>query len=162
MTFLRFVALVALAFWVGGLSVLGIFAAPSLFAILQAHDPTSGRELAGAVFGAIFQHFQYAACGAGLLLLLSIGLRAALGPRPRHFKARLWIATAMLGASAATTFVIAPRIDAIRAHTAGAVANLPESDPQRVAFGRWHGLSSGLMLLTILGGVGLAWQEAGD
>ena len=162
MTFLRFLALVSLACWIGGLAALGLFAAPSLFAMLQAHDPSGGREMAGAIFGTIFLRFQYAALAAGVLLLVSIGFRAALGPRPRHFKARLWIAAAMLAASVATAFVIAPRIDAIRLATAGAVANLPAGDAQRVAFGRLHGLSSGLMLLTIAFGLGLLWQEATD
>lgn len=162
MTFLRFIAFVALAFWVGGLVALGLFAAPSLFVTLQAHDPAAGRELAGAAFGAIFQRFQYFALGAGVLLLVSIGFRAALGPRPRHFKARMLVAAVMLASSAATAFLIAPRIDKIRASTSGAVANLPEQDPQRVAFGRLHGASSGLMLLTIVAGLGLFWKEASD
>lgn len=162
MTFLRFIALVALAFWVGGLVALGVLAAPSLFATLQAHDPAGGRELAGAAFGAIFLRFQYYAIPAGVLLMISIGFRAALGPRPRHFKARMWVAAVMLAATAVSVFVITPRIDAIRSATSGAVANLPESDPQRIAFGRWHGASSGLMLLTILAGLGLFWKEASD
>jgi hypothetical protein len=162
MTFLRFIGLVALAFWVGGLVALGLLAAPSLFATLQAHDPAGGRELAGAAFGAIFLHFQYYAIGAGVLLMVSIGFRAALGPRPRHFKARFWIATVMLAATLATVFLVTPRINAIRVATSGAVANLPENDPQRIAFGRWHGASSGLMLLTIVAGLGLLWKESSD
>lgn len=162
MTLLRFIALVALACWVGGLVALGLLAAPSLFATLQAHDPAGGRELAGAAFGAIFLKFQYYALSAGALLLVSIGFRAALGPRPHHFKARMWVATMMLAATAATIFVVTPRIDAIRQATAGAVASLPADNPQRIAFGRWHGASSGLMLVTILAGLGLLWKESSD
>ena len=69
---------------------------------------------------------------------------------------------AMLAMSLITMFVIIPNIDAIRAGVDGAIALLPEGDPQRVAFGRWHGLSSGLMLATILCGLGLAWAEMRD
>ncbi len=162
MTLLRFIALVALAFWVGGLVVLGLLGAPSLFATLQSHDPVGGRELAGAAFGAMFLTFQYYALAAGVVLIVSIGFRAALGPRPHHFKARMWVATVMLAATATTIFVITPRIDAIRVATSGAIANLPVDHPQRIAFGRWHGASSGLMVLTILAGLGLLWKESSD
>jgi hypothetical protein len=75
---------------------------------------------------------------------------------------RIWTVLAMIAMSLVTMFVIIPNIDAIRLAIDGAVAALPASDPQRVAFGRWHALSSGLMLATILAGLGLAWAEVRD
>ena len=59
MAWLRLVSLVLLALWVGGLAVLGFVAAPAIFAALEAHDPTAGRALAGAVFGAVLWRFHY-------------------------------------------------------------------------------------------------------
>lgn len=159
MSFLRLIGAAALAFWVGGLAALGAIAAPTLFASLASHDPTGGRELAGVVFGLIFMHFQYAAWAAGAVLLLSLGLRALLGPRPRRFKLRIWVGVGMLVASMVTVLLITPRIEAIRTSVTGPVAALPDQDPRKVAFGRWHGLSSGLMLVTILSGLGLLWAE---
>jgi hypothetical protein len=162
MIFLRWIALLALAFWVGGLAVLGLITAPVLFAVLETHAPGSGRELAGAVFGAAFTRFEYGALGAGAVLLGSIGVRAALGPRPRHFGVRMWIAAFMLAATAATTFWIAPRIAHLSAAISGPVASLADADPRRKAFGLWHGASTGLLLGTLLAGVALLWAEAHD
>src|SRR5689334_6001993 len=142
MVFLRWLGLLALGFWIGGLVALGLVAAPALFAVLQQHDPAAGRELAGAAFGAIFNRFQYWTWAAGALLLVSIGFRAALGPRPKRFGLRMWIASGMLAASLVTVFVVTPRINAIAAASGQPLASLAANDPRRVEFGRWHGASS--------------------
>ncbi len=162
MTLLRFLSLVALAVWIGGLGVLGAIAAPAVFQTLEAHDPSAGREAAGVVFGAIFQQFQPAAwiCG-GLLLALFAG-RAALGPRPRHTRVRVWLVVAMLAVSLTTGLVLVPRMDRIRVEAPGGVTRLPAEDTRRLAFDRLHGLSSSLMLLTLAGGLALFWFEAKD
>ena len=108
MTGLRYVALVALAVWVGGLVALGTVAAPALFAAIEAQNTPGGRELAGVLFGAVFSRFQYLAWALGLALLISLGARAALGPRPRRFAVRMWTVTAMLAGSLLATFFITP------------------------------------------------------
>jgi hypothetical protein len=162
MVFLRWLGLVALAFWVGGLIALGAIGAPVLFDVLQGHDPVMGRELAGAAFGAMFQRFQYWSWGAGLVLLMSIGFRAALGPRPKRFGLRMWVAAGMLALSLVTVFVITPRVNAIAASAGVPVASLDASDARRVEFGQWHGASSALMLLTVAAGIALLWAEAHD
>jgi hypothetical protein len=162
MTFLRYVALVALAVWVGGLVALGAVTAPELFNVLQGRDPAGGRELAGELFGGIFDRFQHVAWMLGGLLFVSLGTRAALGPRPRRFAVRMWTVLAMLLVSIATSVFITPRIDAIRRETPGTVAALTDDDPRKSTFGRLHALSNGLMLLTVLAGVGLIWVEMRD
>ena len=161
MFLLRFVAILALAVWIGGWIALG-GAAPVIFSVLDAHGGPAGRELAGRLFGEIFQRAQYGSWVLGLVVLLSLGARAALGPRPRRLGVRMWTATVMLAVSVATVFVIVPRIDRIRDSVAGPIANLPATDPRQITFGRLHGLSNGLMLLTILLGVGLTWAEVRD
>lgn len=162
MTLLRLASLLVLALWVGGLATLGFLAAPTIFSVLELHDAEAGRAMAGEVFGAVFQRFQHAAWVMGGLLLTLYGLRAALGPRPRRLALRMWTTTAMLGMSLATAIVIAPRIDAIRQSTTGAVAALADGDPRKGEFGRLHGVSNVLMLVTLLGGVGLIYSELKD
>ena len=159
---LRLLALAALASWVGGLMVLGFVVAPELFATLQQHDPAAGRELAALTFGEIFKQFQVLALVAGGLTLLSLGLRAAIGPRPRRMAIRIWVMVAMVVATVTTRFLIAPAIDRIREETDGPVASLPVDSSSRVLFGRLHGASTGLMLLTLVGGVWLIGIEARD
>jgi hypothetical protein len=162
MAFLRYLTFLALAAWVGGLAVLGGIAAPVVFAGLQAEHGMAGREIAGLLFGTMLERFQYVAWGAAAVLFLSYGLRAALGPRPRRTAVRIWTVTAMLAMSLITMFVLIPNIELIREGLDGAVALLPETEPRRISFGRLHGASTGLMLATILCGLGLAWAEMRD
>lgn len=162
MSLLRLASVLTLATWIGGLAVLGGVAAPTIFSVLEAHDPVAGRTLAGLVFGSVFERFQHVSWGLGVLLLLLLGARAALGPRPRRLAIRLWTVTAMLAMSLAAGLVLAPRIDAIRERTPGTVAGLPDTDPDKITFGRLHGLSNGLVLLTLVAGVGLFWVEMKD
>jgi hypothetical protein len=162
MSLLRLASVLILAAWTGGLAVLGGVAAPTIFSALEAHDPVAGRTLAGLVFGAVFERFQHLSWGLGAVLLLLLGARAALGPRPRRLAVRLWTVTAMLAMSLGTGLVLAPRIDAIRERTPGTVASLPDTDPAKIEFGRLHGLSNALMLVTLVAGIGLFWVEMKD
>lgn len=162
MALLRFASVLVLAIWVGGLATLGSLAAPEIFNVLERHDPERGRVLAGEVFGAVFQRFQRATWVLGALLIALYGLRALLGPRPRQLGLRVWTATGLLAMSLAGGLFIAPRIDAIRRATSLPVASLPDGDGTRAEFGRLHGLSTGLMLLTLLAGAGLMWTEMRD
>lgn len=162
MAWLRLVSLVLLALWVGGLAVLGFVAAPAIFAALEAHDPTAGRALAGAVFGAVLWRFHYWmwALGAGLLVLFVI--RRLLGPAPRHLSVRMGVVVLMLSLGAVSAYYISPRIDQIRNETSGAIASLTDGDPRKTEFGRLHGLSSILMLCTLGAGISLFWAELND
>jgi hypothetical protein len=156
---LRVISLALVAIWIGGLAVLGIIAAPVVFDVLETHDPVAGRTLAGLLFGTIFERFQHRAGGRGGGLLALLGLRAALGPRPRRLAIQLWLVIAMLAASAYTGLIIGPRIDHLRDTTPVTMASLPDDDARRVEFGRLHGLSNGLMALTLMAGLSLFWIE---
>jgi hypothetical protein len=158
----RVVSLALIACWIGGIIVLGLVVAPAVFGVLEAHDPVAGRTLAGLVFGDIFARFQQLAwfLGGGLLVLL--GARAALGPRPRRLAVQLWLVLGMLAASAYSGLILAPRIESLRADTATTVAALPDTDPRKIEFGRLHGLSNGLMVLTLLAGLSVFWIESRD
>ena len=162
MSVLRFASLVTLALWIGGLAILGIVAAPTIFSVLEGHDPIAGRMVAGEVFGSVFLQFQYVAWTAGGLLLVLLSLRAVLGPRPRMFLVRLIVVTTMLLGSLAAGVVLTPQIDAIRESTDGPVAALPDDDPRKAEFGRLHGLSNGLMVFVLVGGLWLMWAEMKD
>lgn len=159
MSFLRFVSLVALAIWIGGLAALGGVGAPAVFDVLQQVDPVGGRETAGLVFGTIFERFQHVAWALAAVLLGVLGARAALGPRPRRFGWRMWTIIAMLAISLTTSFYITPRIETIRRAIQGPVAGLADDDARKIEFGRLHGASNGLMLLTMFGGIWLIWME---
>ena len=76
----------------------------------------------------------------------------------------LWagLILALVALSAATAFVIAPRIDRLQRDTPTPIAALEDTDPRKVAFGRLHGLSTALMVVTVVAGAGLIWMETQD
>src|ERR1051325_5810151 len=81
---LRYVYVLALVVWLGGMLILGAVVAPTTFEVLQTQAGSAGRELAGAVFGTALARFHYVAYGAGAVLLLTLGAMRVLGPRPAH------------------------------------------------------------------------------
>src|SRR5690349_18145296 len=156
---LRYVALLALVVWIGGLAVLGAIAAPVAFDVTAARHLPDARLLAGALFGEMLRRFTLVSYGAGILLLLTLFVRRILGPRPHRWGIRTAIASLMLLASAYAGIVIASRITAIQQQIGVAPSSLPEADPRRIAFGRLHGVSTALQLVPILGGLALIFWE---
>ena len=155
---LRFVAALTLVIWIGGILALGAIAAPSIFDVL-AGQPDGGRLLAGALFGEILRRFHLVSYGAGALLLGSLLLRRVLGPAPRRFAWRAGIAAVMLSATAYSGLVVAARIARIQAEIGVAPSSLAAGDARRIEFGRLHGVSTGLQLIPILGGLMLMYWE---
>ena len=129
-----------LALWVGGLWVAGYVVAPSLFATLD------DRQLAGQLAGQVFRLMSYIGLLAGSLLLLSVLVRAA-----QHWARewRVWVLVSMLILVALGAFVIQPMM--VELKSGGIV---PGSE-QAATFGRMHGISSILFLLTSLLGLSL-------
>ena len=155
---LRFVALLTIVIWVGGLLALGAIAAPAIFDVL-AQQPDHGRLLAGALFGEILRRFHLVSYAAGVLLLATLMLRRVLGPAPRRFAWRAGLATLMLAATVYSGVVVAARIGQIQREIGVAPSSLPEGDPRRVEFGRLHGISTALQLVPLLGGLMLMYWE---
>ena len=58
--------------------------------------------------------FLSASIGCGVLLIVLLAIRAALGPRPRRVGLRLWTVMGMIALTAGTLTVLVPRIDGIR------------------------------------------------
>jgi hypothetical protein len=159
---LRVASLVVLAIWVGGLAALGFVAAPAIFSTLEAADPAGGRVLAAAVFGSVFTKFQYTTLALAAIFVALLVLRALLGPRPVRMAWRVWTVAAMIAFSAAALFYISPRIEQLRREAGGSMSALPDTDARKTEFGRLHGLSNVLMMLTLVAGVGLIWMESKD
>lgn len=156
---MRFISNLLSALWIGGLLALGYVAAPAAFSVLQAHDPATGRALAGELFGRTLLVAQHYLIGAGALQAVLLNVRAAVGPRPRHYKPQLIVMVLMIGLTAYSAFIVAPKIEAIRASANGPIAALSNDNPVKAEFGRLHGWSNGLMALTLLGAVSLMWFD---
>jgi len=157
---LRLVYVLALAVWLGGMTMLGAVVAPTIFQTLQAADPGSGRALAGLAFAAILTRFHFVAYGCGILLLVTLIAMALLGPRPKHFAIRCGIVAGMLLVSAYSGVAVLGEIDAIQREVGTLPSRLPEGDPRRVRFDALHQLSTRLMMVDLLGALVLLYWEA--
>jgi uncharacterized membrane protein len=156
---LRYIALLALVIWIGGLVALGAIAAPVAFDVTAARQLPEPRLIAGALFGEMLRRFTLVSYAAGGVILLSLMIRRILGPRPRHFGFRAGIVTVMLAAAAYAGIVVASRIATLQREIGAAPSSLPDGDPRRVEFGRLHGLSTVLQLVPLLGGLALlVWE----
>lgn len=157
---LRYVYLVALVVWLGGMIILGALVAPTTFQVLQTIEPATGRALAGDVFGTTIARFHYVAYGAGALLLVTLAAMALLGPRPRAFAIRAALIAAMLAVAVYSGVVVLGRLDAVQQEAGGLVSRLPPDDARRGRFDELHQLSTNLMLLNMAGGLALLYWEA--
>lgn len=159
---LRYLYVLALGVWLGGMVVLGVIVAPSTFQVLPASAPEMGRALAGELFGTILARFHYVAYTCGGVLLVSIGAMAVLGPRPRAFAVRLGLIVVMLLVSLYSGLIVLQTIDAIQLEAGRLPSLLPAGDPLRVRFDSLHQLSTRLMMANILGALVLLYWEARD
>jgi hypothetical protein len=159
---LRYAGLLALTLWVGGLLTLGAIVAPSIFEVLASRQVADGRMLAGAIFGETLRRFHLLAYACGAVLLVTLLARGVLGPRPVKFAVRLGIAVLMLAATAYSGIVVSSQIARAQSEIGAAPSSLPEGDPRRVAFGRLHATSTGLLLVPLAGGLLLLFMELND
>jgi hypothetical protein len=149
----RLVSSLALLVWIGGAISIFAVVAPAAFAVLPSTD-------AARVVGETLSRFHRVGYVSGTALVASLALGALIGPRPYAFWARLWIAALMLALTLASGLWVNARVAALRREIGVPVTTLAAGDPRRIAFGRWHALSTALMALTAAGGLVLLYWEA--
>ena len=156
---LRYLYVVALIVWVGGLLAAGALVAPALFAVLQVEAGAEGRALAGAVFSAVLQRVLTVGEIAGVVMLVVMTILRLLGPKPLSYGVRAVLLGAMLGATAYTAHVVLPEAEALRREMT-LPSSATDSDPRRVRFDGLHQLSTTLVTATTLAGLVVAAWEA--
>jgi Domain of unknown function (DUF4149) len=157
---LRYLYILALGVWLGGMAVAGFVVAPTVFAVLGASDPANGRVLAGQVVGSILAQLHLVLYGAAVVMLVTLTVRRLLGPRPVAYGIRASIIVTMLGLALASGVGVSPRVEAMQREIGGSVAALPESDPRRSSFYQLHGLSNLLLGATLIGALLLVFWES--
>ena len=157
---LRYLYVVALVLWVGGLVMAGALVAPTVFGVLQAWNAIEGRVLAGQVFGEVLLRLTWLSYAMAAVMFVTLTLHRLLGARPLRYGVRVGIMGVMLAMMMATGLYVIPQVNTIQAEVKGPVADLPASDPRRVEFNRLHGFSNILFSITAIGGLALCWWEA--
>jgi hypothetical protein len=141
MSFLRFLMLLSLVVWLGGLIFLAFVEAPTVFS--PGLLPT--RQTAGSIIGRSLDILHYMAIISGIIFLIASMLynRMTVG-NPRPLAARHLLIALMLLLTAISQFAITPKMHAIRAEIAvevGVIDDLPPDNPQRREFDRLHAWS---------------------
>lgn len=156
---LRYLYVLALVLWLGGMSVAGLVVAPTTFGVLEAWNPSTGRVLAGSVFGAVLARMTTIAYIAGAVMIVVLTVQRLLGPRPRAYGIRAGLIGTMLALTMYSGLVAAPRIDELQRQVSGPMHTLADDDPRRTEFDHLHRLSTALVTATLVGGlVLLGWE----
>jgi len=157
---LRYLYLLALVLWLGGMVVLGAIVAPSTFQVLQSLEPQSGRALAGEVFGTALARFAYLAYGCAGVMIVTLTVMGLLGPRPQPFLIRGILILAMLGLALYAGVVVASEIALVQQEAGGLPSALAAADPRRIRFDSLHTLSERLMTVNVIAALALLFMEA--
>lgn len=132
MSFLRFVMLLSLVVWIGGLIFFAFVLAPTAFQVLP------NTHLAGNVVGRALGKLHWIAIVSGIVFLLTSLLYSRLTDGTAHvFAMRHVLLCLMLALTLFSQFWIIPRMDALRAQVAD-FAQVPLTNPMRVQFDALH------------------------
>jgi hypothetical protein len=159
MVALRYVYVLALVVWLGGMIVIGAVVAPAAFDTLGSRAAQGGRTEAAEVVGAVLRRFHLVSYVAGGLMLATLIVMKLVGPRPPGFGIRVGVVATMLAAMLGSGLLVDPRIASLRDSIGQPVASLAPGDARRAAFGRLHALSTSLMALAAVGGLILCYWE---
>ena len=148
MPFLRYLMLLSLIVWLGGLIFFSFVVAPTAFSVLPS------RHLAGSVVSRSLTALHWMGLVSGLVFLATSMLYSRLSPGSAHPLAlRHLLIAGMLVLTATSQFGISPKIAALRA-SLGEIDNVPASDPARVEFNTLHlwstRLEVGVFLLALV------------
>jgi len=149
MQVLRFLMLLALVVWIGGIVFVFFVVAPAAFSgLLPTHD------LAGRMVGHCLNALHWMGIVSGVIYLLASLLYSRFTKGfARPFAARNVVIALMIILTAISLFAITPKMDALKSEM-GIIDNVPQSDSRRMEFNRLHGWSMGLESAVLLLGLG--------
>jgi uncharacterized membrane protein len=154
MAFLRFLLLLSLIVWLGGIIFFAAVMAPTLFAVL----PT--RNMAGSVVGPTLSELHWIGLFCGLIFLACSVLHEYFAQGDlRLFSVRHTFVVLMIVLTAISLFVLTPKMTAIKEQI-GIIDNVPVTDPQRVHFNALHVWSTRVESAVLLLGLGVVFSVA--
>jgi len=150
LTTLRYLQLLTLTIWVGGLTFFAFILAPTAFAVL----PTI--HLAGSVVGECLKRFDLVALVSGAIFLAVTAelYRRATNRIRGRYEAEFLLAGAMLLATAYLHWNIIPAMDADQLTANGDINSLPATNPAHLHFDKLHkrseNIAGGVLLVGLV------------
>jgi uncharacterized membrane protein len=156
MSFLRFLMLLSLVCWIGGLIFFAFVVAPTAFTVL----PTT--HLAGNVVGRTLGKLHWIGIISGIVYLISSLLYSRLTDGTAHvFALRHVLLCLMLALTLISQFGIIPRMDVLRAQV-GDFGTVPLDNPIRMQFDALHVWSTRVEGAVLLVGLVVVYLTAGS
>jgi uncharacterized membrane protein len=155
MSFLRFLMLLSLVAWIGGLMFFAFVLAPTAFQVLP------NTHLAGNVVGRTLSKLHWIAVMSGIVFLTSSLLYSRFTEGTVHvFDMCHVLICLMLGLTLLSQFWIIPRMDTLRA-SVGDFATVAWDNPTRVQFDALHAWSTRVEGTVLLLGFVAVYLTAG-
>jgi hypothetical protein len=150
-TFLRFIRLLSIVIWVGGIIFFAFVLAPVAFSLLPS------QHLAGIVVGGSLRVLDIVGlvCGAIFWLATAILFRRAPSVHKRRYEAQLLLSAVMLLATAYLHAGILPAMEQDRIQSGGDIEAAPKGNPAKVHFETLHKRSERLEGMILFLGLGL-------
>ena len=154
MSFLRFLMLLSLVVWIGGIIFFAVMA-PTAFHVL----PT--RLLAGTLVGNLLTKLHWIAIVCGVVYLLSSLAYSRIVDGEAHvFAAGHVLICGMLALTLVSQFWITPRMLALRAQVASFDTTSTLNDPARLQFDALHVWSTRVEITVLLLGLVVVYMTA--
>jgi uncharacterized membrane protein len=155
MSFLRFLMVLSLVVWIGGLIFFAFVLAPTAFQVLP------NTHLAGNVVGRALGKLHWIAIFSGVVFLIASLLYSYLTQGTAQvFAMRHVLICLMLGLTLFSQFWIIPRMDTLRASVSD-FATVPLDNPARVQFDALHVWSTRVEGAVLLLGLVVVFLTAG-
>ena len=154
MSFLRFLMLLSLVVWVGGIIFFSFVEAPTTFRLAAT------RHMAGTVVGASLSILHWMGLFSGVVFLGSSMLYSSLTTgSARPFAARHVLVFAMLLLTAVSQFGVSTKMASLRS-SFGDIDTVAATDPARMQFESLHKWSVRLEVATLLFGLAAIYLTA--
>jgi hypothetical protein len=150
-------ALLSLAAWLGAGSFAAFVVAPAAFAVLPS------RSLAGDLNGRVFETLGIELSVASALFLVAVVLirrQEEIPVAKRLLLTRLPFLS--LAAAVVGRWIVAPRMQQLREAMPFTIDQLPPNSPLREQFGKLHGMSSALLVVSLAAGLACLFLLASE
>jgi uncharacterized membrane protein len=156
MPFLRYLMLLSLIVWIGGLIFFAFVLAPTAF----APGVLPSTHVAGNLIGRALGKLHWIAIVSGVIFLASsMFYSRLLDGTPHPFAMRHVLICLMLALTLVSQFWIIPRMDTLRAQVAD-FASVPVDNPARIQFDALHAWSTRMESAVLLLGLVVAYLTA--
>ncbi len=152
MAFLRYLMLLALIVWIGGLFFFAFVLAPTAFSVLPS------RHLAGSLVGSTLKSLHWIGIVSGVVFFISSLLYSHMhGGALQPFAPRNLLILLMILLTLVSQFGIIPRMDALRASLPDDIESVRPDDRARMSFDSLHRTSTRVEGVVLLVGLGLVY-----